>query len=241
MNTKIISLALILLLVAISIGNISSSLNIAHAFNTITDHQIAIIASDSMEPTLKVGDIAFIHKEKPEKIKEGDIVAFHVPLKYQNEYNYPPRVIHRVTEIKEIRGVTYLETKGDNCDKEDIFRTPLQNVVGVYSGFKIPFLGLVILFVRTPPGIIYVGIVVLTLISLEYVSYQTRREKERSKKIYKQLNQLHECVHELTDAISDYAHHLETHTAILQNLNSTTHKLSEATKELALLSSEKKP
>ncbi|MHC1611419.1 MAG: signal peptidase I [Candidatus Methanospirareceae archaeon] len=227
MKTKIIPLALILLLVAISIGSIS-------------DYQIAIVASDSMEPALKIGDIAFIHEEDPETIKEGDIVAFHVPLKYQNEYNYPPRVIHRVTEIKEIRGVTYIETKGDNSDKEDIFRTPLQNVVGVYSGFKIPFLGLLILFLRTPPGITYAGIVVLTLIFLEYVSYQTRREKERSKKIYKQSNQLHECVHELTAAISDYAHHLKTHTAVLQNLNSTTHKLNEATKELALLSSKKK-
>ena len=143
MNTKISSLAFLLLLVAISIGSISS-LNIAHAFDTITNPPIAIIASDSMVPALKRGDVAFIHEENPETIKEGDIVAFQVPLKYQNEYNYPhypPRVIHRVTEIKEIRGVTYLETKGDNCDKEDIFRTPLQNVVGVYSGFKIPSLG----------------------------------------------------------------------------------------------------
>ena len=83
MNTKIIPLALILLLVAISIGSISSSLNIAHAFNTITDHQIAIIASDSMEPTLKMGDIAFIHEESPETIKEGDIVASMFPRKQQ--------------------------------------------------------------------------------------------------------------------------------------------------------------
>jgi len=83
MNTKIISLALLLLLVAISIGSISTSLNIAHPFNTIPDHQIAIIASDSMEPTLKMGDIAFIHEENPETIKEGDIVAFYVPLKQQ--------------------------------------------------------------------------------------------------------------------------------------------------------------
>jgi len=231
---------------ALSLGALHSQSSASVFFSlfspdSLTNPPLAVIVSDSMKPTLERGDIAFIREVDPGTIKVGDVVAVWVPTKYRNEYEYPPRIIHRVTEIKEIRGVTYLETKGDNCDKEDIFRTPLRNVIGVYSGFKIPFLGLVILFVRTPPGITYVGIVVLTFISLEYVSYQTRREKERSKKIYKQLNQLHECVHELTDAISDYAHHLETHTAILQNLNSTTHKLSEATKELALLSSEKKP
>ena len=202
--------------------------------DSLTNPPFAIIVSDSMKPTLERGDIAFIRKVDPETIKVGDVVAVWVPKKYQNEYDYPPRIIHRVTEIKEIKGVTYLETKGDNCDREDIFRTPLRNVIGVYSGFKIPYIGLPILFLRSPIGI-YIGVVVLAFIFLEY--FKTRGEEERTRKlnaIYNQLNQLHDCVCELTAVISDYAHHTETHTAVLLNLNSSTHELNKATKELAL-------
>ena len=228
MNAKIV-IGLALLFIAVLISGISSP---KVAFADIINYKIAIIASDSMEPTLKVGDIALL--KKPETIKEGDIVAFQVPPEYQSKYNYPPRVIHRVVEIKEIKGITYLETKGDNCDREDIFRTPLRNVIGVYSGFKIPFIGLPILFLRSPIGI-YIGVVVLAFIFLEY--FKTRREEERTRKlnaIYNQLNQLHDCVCELTAVISDYARHTETHTAVLLNLNSSTHELNKATKELAL-------
>ena len=42
------------------------------------------------------------------------------------------------------------------------------NVVGVYSGFKIPSLRLVILFARSSIGLTYLAIVAITLFLLKY-------------------------------------------------------------------------
>ena len=210
--------------------------------DSLTNPPFAIIVSDSMKPTLERGDIAFIRKVDPETIKVGDVVAVWVPKKYQNEYDYPPRIIHRVTKIKEIKGVTYLETKGDNCDREDIFRTPLRNVIGVYSGFKIPYIGLIFLFARSTIGMIYLAIVAITIFLLKYVPYHLNKEKmkeERIIELYGRVEQFRESIQDLSEAISEYAVHLQTHTSVLKNLNSTTAKLKEVTKRLALNTKDK--
>ena len=95
-----------------------SSASVFFSPDSLTDPPLAVIVSDSMKPTLERGDIAFIREVDPGTIKVGDVVAVWVPTtKYRNEYDYPPCIIYRVTEIKEIRDVTYLEIKGDNCDK----------------------------------------------------------------------------------------------------------------------------
>ncbi|MHC1611418.1 MAG: signal peptidase I [Candidatus Methanospirareceae archaeon] len=239
-----LAFACIMLACALSLGAslYSHSLSSASVFfslfspDSLTNPPLAVIVSDSMKPTLERGDVAFIHKVDPGTIKVGDVVAVWVPTKYRNEYKYPPRIIHRVTEIKEIRGVTYIETKGDNSDKEDIFRTPLRNVIGVYSGFKIPYIGLIFLFARSTIGMIYFAIVAITLFLLKYVPYRVNREKEREERINElceRTDQFQEGIHDLASAISEYAVHLNTHTSILQNLNSTTGELKRVTEELA--------
>ena len=236
-----LAFACIMLACALSMGALYSQSSASVFFSlfspdSLTNPPVGVIVSDSMKPTLERGDIVFIRKVDPGTIKVGDVVAVWVPTKYRNEYGYPPRIIHRVTEIKEIRGVTYLETKGDNCDKEDIFRTPLRNVIGVYSGFKIPLIGLFLLFARSSIGLAYLAIVAITLFLLKYVPYHVNREKEREGRINElceRTDQFQEGIHDLASAISEYAVHLKTHTSILQNLNSTTGELKVVTEKLA--------
>ena len=191
------------------------------SFDSLTSPPLSVIASDSMKPTLERGDIVFIRRVNPETIKVGDVVAVWVPTKYRNEYGYPPRIIHRVMEIKEIRGVTYFETKGDNCDREDIFRTPLRDVVGIYSGFKIPFIGFIFLFLHSSIGLAYLAIVAFTLFLLKYVPYHLNKQKEQEAR----LNELCERTYHLQEDMRNLASLISEHTSILQNLSSTIGKL----------------
>ncbi len=52
------------------------------------------------------GDILFIVRANPEKLKEGDIIIFNA--------NQKNPIIHRIVDIKEIDGKRYFSTMGDN-------------------------------------------------------------------------------------------------------------------------------
>ena len=53
------------------------------------------------------GDILFIIKAKPDKIKVGDVIIF-------NAVGYKVPIIHRVINIKNENGTYYFSTEGDN-------------------------------------------------------------------------------------------------------------------------------
>ena len=103
-----------------------------------------IVTSGSMEPTLNLGDWAVCSKVKFEDVNVGDIIAV----------KYPPKptyiIVHRVVE----KGHDYLLTKGDMCDAPDDFVTIPENVLAKFTNFRIPKLGYLIVFSRTPLGLV---------------------------------------------------------------------------------------
>jgi len=140
---------------------------------------LSIIQSNSMSPALERGDIAFIGRTDPGKIKVGDIIAFDVSAVDQAVNKYPSTVIHRVTAIKERGGKFFFETAGDLTGK-DPFETPEWNIRGVYTGTKIPKIGLVPLFLQTPSGMAYVLFGAVFLLSLKFVPdfWEGRKKRE---------------------------------------------------------------
>ena len=101
-----------------------------------------IVLTGSMKPTLNEGDIVFV--KETNKIKENDIIAFR-------EGNAV--ITHRVFEVYKENGEEYYITKGDANTDTDQNLLAKEKVEGKYS-FKIPFLGLIILFLQKPIGII---------------------------------------------------------------------------------------
>lgn len=72
---------------------------------------LGVITSESMTPILNIGDIVFIQPARVDDIRVGDVIAFR---------GSPSTVIiHRVEDILEYPGVTYLLTKGDANDVVD--------------------------------------------------------------------------------------------------------------------------
>ncbi len=94
--------------------------------------QPLVIASDSMYPKIKRGDIVLIMDKDVSKIKKGEVIRY----KLDNYY-----VVHRVVDIKtDENGQLQFITKGDNNDSLDLFPVKEYQVDGVIK-YDIPVLG----------------------------------------------------------------------------------------------------
>lgn len=89
----------------------------------INGYTIRVIASGSMEPTLRQNSIVVIQNCKTKDIHIKDIVCF-----YDETINSD--VIHRVIGIETKDGEVYLVTKGDNNKLEDTNRVTDDNIIG---------------------------------------------------------------------------------------------------------------
>lgn len=139
-------------------------------------HQLKVVLSGSMEPTIKTGSIIAV---KPigdaSNLKEDDIITF-----VQQDESI---VTHRIINVVKNGEHTLYETKGDNNQDPDSELVSPQNVLAVYSGFTIPYLGYFVDFAKTStgaaillivPGLILIGYSILLF-------YQVIREIEKLK------------------------------------------------------------
>lgn len=135
-----------------------------------------IVATGSMEPKYKVGDLVFIRKTPEEKIKIGDIIN------YVSE-NGTDTITHRVTDIIKKDGQTYYQTKGDNNNSEDPELVKYRQVKGKLV-FKISKLGTIITNLLTGTGIAILFVFIL----LSYLRDKNKEEKiiarENVRKLY---------------------------------------------------------
>lgn len=93
-------------------------------FSSVSLHRSFVIVSDSMIPTLKLGDIVVTRPVEGE-IADGTVIVFKSPLGgFQ---------VHRVSShLSTERGVYYV-TKGDANNGTDSFLIPAGNTVGELS------------------------------------------------------------------------------------------------------------
>ena len=92
------------------------------------------IASGSMEPKIRKGDVVIIEKigNDYSKLTKGDVIAF----KYKNVV-----VVHRIINVVKDQANYYFYTKGDANNKEDNFVVEEHMILGEVN-CKIPFVGL---------------------------------------------------------------------------------------------------
>ena len=138
-----------------------------------------IIVSGSMEPNIPVDNIIITRKVKPEDIKVGDVISF-------KDKNEDIVITHRVVEVKDINGIYFYQTKGDNNSSVDQNLVPYSQIQGKYM-FKVPFLGKLITYVRTPRGMT----LVLTFVICIYILYDiAEREIIRNRQKQRALSKI---------------------------------------------------
>ncbi len=136
-----------------------------------TESPLMVVSSQSMVPTLNVGDIILVRGVDPSSVTVGTIIIFHSP----NSYDIP--IVHRVVAVDNQGGQMYFETKGDNNPVKDGWLVPSQNLMGVYVG-KIPYVGLLSLELRGPVGVALIIMLVALIIAIEY---NESRNQQKSK------------------------------------------------------------
>jgi len=142
-------LIVISILVAIYLAYLGMQLLLA------TDIPFVAIASGSMSPALKVGDIVIVQGVSPTSIQIGDIIVFDSPQ--------GSRTIHRVTNIQiQPNGTIQFKTKGDANPNEDLYWVPEQDVHGRVL-HRIPYLGWLALDPTIPIIIIVIIMIIVIL------------------------------------------------------------------------------
>ncbi len=114
--------------------------------------------------------IALEHINSFEEIKQYDIISYKDNKRGIN-------VIHRVREIKD----NYLLMRGDANDKDDDIIVTFDMINGRYNGFKIPYIGVFILYLQSEYGILTISIFIGSYII--YVSTEYFLNKEKNKRI----------------------------------------------------------
>lgn len=142
-------LIVISILVAIYLAYLGMQLLLA------TDIPFVAIASGSMSPALKVGDIVVVQGVSPTSIQVGDIIVFDSPQ--------GSRTIHRVTKVQTLpNGTIQFKTQGDANPNEDLYWVPEQDVHGRVS-YRIPLIGWLALDPTIPIIIMIIIVIVIIL------------------------------------------------------------------------------
>jgi signal peptidase len=128
---------------------VAGSLLLAQAFG----YKPLAILSGSMEPAYRVYGLVIVDTNVgPEDISKGDVIAFRL--------SEETTVTHRVTDIDE--GARLFSTKGDANDSADLSPVPFGNMVG-RAGLHVPWLGYVLINMKTQKGIA-IGVILLALL-----------------------------------------------------------------------------
>lgn len=108
-------------------------------------YQLKTVLSGSMEPGIKTGSIIAV---KPggdmTRFKKNDVITF--------QDDEQKLITHRITEVVESGGETLYRTKGDNNNSPDVNPVLPDNVIAIYTGFTVPYIGYLVNFAQSKNG-----------------------------------------------------------------------------------------
>ncbi|MFE8697315.1 signal peptidase I SipW [Cytobacillus sp. FJAT-53684] len=136
-------------------------------------YQLKTVLSGSMEPTFQTGSVIAVKpldSKERKSLKKDDIITFQT--------GEDILITHRIIGVNTSGEHVMYETKGDNNQTADMDAVLSDNVVAVYSGFTIPFIGYFIDFAQSKEGsaILLIGPGILLLGYAGFSIYQALRE-----------------------------------------------------------------
>ena len=187
-----------------------------------TSSPFLLVRGASMEPTLHSGDLLLNKSIAPSEIKVGDVIVFDIPSDVQERLKMPPKATHRVIGIEGENGQMVFVTQGDNSDV-DPFKVPSSMVRGVVVKNLGP-LGWPILLLTNKTLLLFLGIPILTfaliVLATLWLSPGTKSETPAPAMAL--------TLDRLTSAVAEYGAHLQSHTAIVKHMATTSAGLEES-------------
>lgn len=157
---RIFLLALVSLILGLKFYSWNARTLVGNALPMPCGYGMAVVLSGSMEPSLKVNDLLIVHEA--DNYKKGDVVV------YQRGYEL---IVHRIISIDEDKIIT--QGDANNTADEPITQNDIKGRVCLH----IPFVGLIINFIKTPVGIILILGAAFALTELSF-----RKKKESDEK-----------------------------------------------------------
>ena len=136
---------------------------------TFGGHAPLIVLSESMSPEIKAGDIIVCKVATVADVEAGDVISFYDPASKGSSV-----VTHKVAAINEKNGKITFTTYGinnfnaDGSNKLDDREVPAENLIGEYTGIRIPLIGHVALFMQTTGGLIVCVLLPLLLLNIQH-------------------------------------------------------------------------
>ncbi|MCF7930394.1 MAG: signal peptidase I [Acholeplasmataceae bacterium] len=133
-----------------------------------------VVVTESMEPVIKVNDLIIVTNPNLDKLEVGDIITFEADI----DYNGTKEVVtHYIYSIEtNLQGVRVFQTIRNGGTVPDVWTLTDQDILGTYA-FRIPFLGTIINFVKSPFGIAAVSVNVVVIISIIYIIKASKKEE----------------------------------------------------------------
>lgn len=176
------------------------------------------VLSDSMDAApshIKKGDMIIIQqRDDYNNLQVDDVVTYFEFLNGEKYFD-----THRIVGIEPHNEYNYYITKGDNVPVEDVEPASFANIVGVWTGIKIPYLGAAMDFLKTQMGIFICIILPLALLfiwqiykfimllaenkkdkAIEAVTSSLEEEKEKAIEEYKAQQKAQEEAAKATEA-----------------------------------------
>ena len=178
---KIISIFIYIIIIPIIVINITLIVKSFIRPNKIPDfigYKNFVIVSESMEPTIMVGDAIFVKKVPEKEIKINDIISFHDGECINT---------HRIVGVSEENGIKMYRTKGDNNRGEDKEKVSYSQIEGKYL-FKINNFGNLIKVLQSK---VTLAILILLVCCNTYFNYRLkykRKARRDKRKKYEQNN-----------------------------------------------------
>jgi signal peptidase len=136
---------------------------------------LMVVSSQSMQPALNYGDLILMKGESVDSVDVGDVIAFNVPSPYDKVASSP--TVHRVVEKWNENGQIYFGTKGDGNSDADAWSVPAENVIGVYAQFKLPYVGSLVIFLKSPLGLACLTLALALVFVYSYYSKKVRHKE----------------------------------------------------------------
>lgn len=157
----IVIIVIFAILVSIASFTAKSNNNIPRLFGYSTFS----VQTDSMEPTIGVGEYIFVEDCNTKTLKKDDIITFRT-------YDNTGKIFintHRIIDIdvSDVDGTKRFQTQGDNLDEPDILLVEEGDIIGKYAT-GIPLMGTVMDFLGSKLGFF----LVILLPILLYTGYQ---------------------------------------------------------------------
>lgn len=162
--SSILIILVVVLALVVSITSMTAKAN--GGVPDLFGHTVFSIRTDSMYPTIKSGDYIFGEKSDGADLKVDDVISFYTIIDNQRVIN-----THRIIEVINDEGIISYRTQGDNNPDPDEALVAPGDVISVYNGTRVPFLGSAIDFLGTKLGF-FIFIVLPVLIYTLYQVYK---------------------------------------------------------------------